>query len=141
MKSQDTVSKEVRRVVLGTSVLTALMLLVFVLVGRSGIKVWFGALYGYILAAGNFVLLAYTVHKIADSADVVDEDTTKAAKLRIQKSYSMRMLACAVLLVVALAVFRLNWVACCLPLVFPRIIITFRTAHDRIKKVKGSDIK
>ena len=141
MKSQDTVSKEVRRVVLGTSILTALMLLVFVLVGRSGIKVWLGALYGYILANGNFMLLAFTVRKIADSADVVDEDATKAAKLRIQKSYSLRMLLGAVLLVLALWVFKFNWISCFLPLIFPRIIITFKTVSDHRNRVKGSDIK
>lgn len=141
MKSQDTVSREIRRILLGTLALTAVMLLVFVLLGRSGIRVWLGALYGYVLANGNFTLLAHTVRKIADSADVVDEDATKAAKLRIQKSYSARMLFGAVLLVVALWVFKLNWVSCCLPLIFPRVIITFKTVFDRNKRVKGSDIK
>ena len=141
MKSQDTVSKEIRRILLGTLVLTAVMLLVFVLLGRADLKVWLGALYGYILANGNFMLLAYTVRKIADSADVVDENATKAAKLRIQKSYSLRMLLGAVLLVLALWLFKLNWVSCFLPLIFPRFIITFKSVLDRNKRVKGSDIK
>ena len=141
MKSPDAVSKEIRRIVLGTTVLTALMLMVYFLLGQLDAKVWLGALYGYALANGNFILLAFTVRKIADSAKPGDEDTTKMGKLRMQKSYSTRMLLGAILLIVALSVFKLNWVACCLPLLFPRIVILAKTAVEHLRKAKGSEIK
>ncbi len=141
MNTKDAVSREIRRIALGSLVLTALMLIVFVLLGRTEAAVWFGALYGYVLANGNFMMLAHTVRKITDNAENADEDTTKMAKMRMQKSYSTRMLVGVILLIAALAVFKLNWVTCCLPLIFPRIIILFKSAFDRMKRVKGSDIK
>ncbi len=141
MKSPDAVSREIRRIALGTMVLTALMLIVFFLLGQLDFKVWLGALYGYALANGNFLLLAFTVRKIADSSPSDGEDAARMGRLRIHKSYSARMLLGAVLLILALAVFKLNWVACCLPLVFPRIIILLKTLIDHIGKVKGSDAK
>lgn len=141
MKPQDAVNREIKRVAIGTLALAAVMLAVFAAVGRMEMKVWLGALYGCVLAVGNFLLLAFTIRKIADGAGAVDEDATKMAKLRIQKSYSTRMLAGAALLVVGVAVLKLNWVACCLPLIFPRIVILFKSLLDRINRVKGSDIK
>ncbi len=141
MKAQDAVSREVKRVALGTLALAAVMLIVFVAVGRMEARVLLGALYGCALAVGNFALLALTVRKIADDAGAVDDDATKLAKMRIQKSYSTRMLAGAVLLVVGVAVLKLNWLACCLPLVFPRIVILLKGLLDRAHRVKGSDMK
>ena len=48
------------------------------------------------------------------------------------------MLLGAGLLIVALAVLKLSWIACVCPLIFPRITISVMNAIHRVRSVKGS---
>ena len=118
------------------------MLIVFAVIGRFSLNVLFGGLYGSALAVANFFFLGLTVQRIAESAQTkseeVDPDAVKLAKLKMRQSYLLRMLLGAGLLIVALAVLKLNWIACVCPLIFPRITISVMNAIHRVRSVKGS---
>lgn len=143
MKPQEAVRRETGHIAIGTLALTALMLAVFAIIGRFRLNVLFGGLYGCALAVANFFFLGMTVQRIAESApsqggEEADPDAVKLAKLRMRRSYSLRMLLGAGLLVLGLAALKLNWIACVCPLVFPRITITAMDVFKRVRSVKGS---
>lgn len=143
MKPQEAVKRETGHIAIGTLAMTALMLIVFAAIGRFEARVLLGALYGCALAVANFFLLGMTVQRIAESAkkqqsEEADPDEVKLAKLRMRRSYSLRMLAGAGLLVLGIAVFKLNWIACVCPLIFPRIVIAAMDVFKRVRSVKGS---
>lgn len=142
MKPQQAVKRETGHIALGTLILAAAMVAIFGIVGRLDLSVALGALYGSALAVANFFMLGMTVQRIAESAGGEDPDQVKLAKLRMRRSYLMRMLAGAGLLILGIAVFKLNWIACFCPLVFPRLTILAMNIRGRVKSVKGSgDIK
>lgn len=143
MKPQEAVIRETKHIAIGTLILSAAMLAVFALAGRFEMMVLLGALYGCALAVGNFFLLGLTVQKVAESASGGDDpDQVKLAKLRMRRSYTLRLLAEAGLLILGISVFKLNWIACFCPLVFPRIIILVLNIRGTVRSVKGSgDIK
>lgn len=141
MKPQEAVLRETKHIALGTLILTAAMLAVFAALGRFAWSVLFGALYGGALAVLNFFLLGMTVQRIAEAGGG-DADAVKLAKLRMRRSYSLRLLLEAGLLILAITVFQFNWIACFCPLVFPRIIILVMHLRGSVRSVKGSgDIK
>ena len=142
MKPQEAVVKETGHIAIGTLILTAVMLIVFAVIGRFNLNVLFGGLYGSALAVANFFFLGLTVQRIAESAQTkseeVDPDAVKLAKLKMRQSYLLRMLLGAGLLIVALAALKLNWIACVCPLIFPRITISAMDVFKRVRSVKGS---
>lgn len=145
MKPQEAVVKETGHIAIGTLILTAVMLAVFAIIGRFNLNVLFGGLYGCALAVANFFFLGLTVQRIAESAQTGSEEVepdavklAKLAKLKMRQSYMLRMLLGAGLLIVALAVLKLNWIACVCPLIFPRITISVMNAINRVRSVKGS---
>ncbi|MGN1007258.1 MAG: ATP synthase subunit I [Aristaeellaceae bacterium] len=143
MKPQEAVRKETGHIAIGTLVMTAVMLAVFAIVGHFRLNVLLGALYGCVLAVANFFFLGITVQRIAESAkaqedEKQDPDAVKLAKLKMRQSYMLRMLLGAGLLIVALAVLKLNWIACVCPLIFPRITISAMDVFKRVRSVKGS---
>lgn len=143
MKPQEAVVKETGHIAIGTLILTAVMLLVFAVIGRFSLNVLFGGLYGCALAVANFFFLGMTVQRVAESAqklhgEEADPDAVKLAKLKMRQSYMLRMLLGAGLLIVALAVLKLNWIACVCPLIFPRITISAMDVFKRVRSVKGS---
>ena len=142
MKPQEAVVKETGHIAIGTLILTAVMLIVFAVIGRFNLNVLLGGLYGSVLAVANFFFLGLTVQRIAESAQTgseeVDPDAVKLAKLKMRQSYMLRMLLGAGLLIVALAVLKLNWIACVCPLIFPRITISAMDVFKRVRSVKGS---
>ena len=142
MKPQQAVKKETGHIALGTLILAAVMVAVFAVIGRLDLSVALGAVYGSALAVANFFLLGMTVQQIAETAEGDDPDQVKLAKLRMRRSYLLRMLAGAGLLILGVAALKLNWIACFCPLVFPRLTILAMNIRGSVKSVKGSgDIK
>ena len=66
MHLQDEVRKQILRVSLGTAALTAVMVLVFVLMGQFNSTVLLGALLGCTAGCLNFLLLALAVQKVVE---------------------------------------------------------------------------
>ena len=140
MNSAQAVKKEVRRVAIGSLILTAVMIAVFALLGRTELSVVLGGLYGCLLAVGNFFFLGVTVRRIADTENADDPEQVAHAKLKMRSSYITRTIITGALLVVGLAVFKFYWIACMVPLIFPRItILAVQMIGNR--RAKGSEIK
>ena len=140
MDSAKAVKKEVRRVAVGSLILTAAMLVVFALLGRMNLSVLLGGLYGCLLAVGNFFFLGVTVKRIADTENAADPEQIAQAKLKMRSSYITRTVITGALLIVGLAVFKFNWIACLLPMIFPRVAILAGQVITS-RRVKGSEIK
>lgn len=144
MKIQPAVWEETRKIALGTAALTAVMLLVFLLLGKMDGTVLLGALLGYAVAVGNFFLMALSVQKAAEKMEGADlpplgesvrdagENPEKSlspeaqdAKRGMRFSYMGRMLLMAVAVIVPVKSPSLNAVAAIVPIFFPRLVIAF----------------
>ena len=123
MKPQKAVVQETRRIAIGTAILTAVMLAVFLAVGKMSGLVLLGALIGYVLAVGNFFIMAMDVQRLTDALDPNDEGAVKTAKAKMRLSYNRRMLAMVLLLGASIYFLNVNWIAAAAPLVFPSIVI------------------
>lgn len=120
MKLDKTVKKETGIVLLGTVILSAVMVGIFALVGRFDYTVVTGAAYGSALAVLNFFLMGLTVQ----SAVNAEKD---AAKKKIQLSYTVRSFALVVLLGVGVYLPYFHWLPVLASALFPRITIFFRS--------------
>ena len=117
MKIQDATKRETMHIGLGTLVLSAVMNLVFLLIGKWDLTVLWGTLLGGGFAVLNFFLLGLTVQKMAS------QQSDKKGKLVLQLSYSLRMLATLLVVVLAIKLDCFSWVAAVIPLLFPRLTI------------------
>ena len=120
MKKIDaTVRKETLFIAAFTLIFSAVMELVFLLLGYWSYKVALGNLLGFTAAVLNFFLMGYTVQQ----AVLLDEE---GAKKKIRLSQSLRMLM-LVGFAAAGCIFKcFNPIAVLLSLLFPRIAILFR---------------
>ena len=118
MKVQETVKKETMHIAVGTLLFTAVMLLVFFILGRLDQPVVLGALLGSSFAILNFFLLGLSVQKSVSS------DNATRGKLVMTLSYSLRMLAMMGVVVAGLALPYFSWVTVVVPQFFPRLTIS-----------------
>ena len=123
MKPQKAVISETLHIAAGTAALSAVMLIVYAIVGKMSLNTMLGALYGSVLVILNFFALGMTVQMSAKGIQEDDEQAKQHAKAQMQFSYSVRMLAVFGMEVLGIAVLKLDALACLLPLVFPRITI------------------
>ncbi len=88
MRLQKSIVRETVRISVGTIVLAIIMNLVFLIINMWDLTVLYGTLLGCTMAIANFLLLGITVQIIANN-----QDSEKRNKLKLQLSYSLRMLA------------------------------------------------
>ena len=120
MKKIDaTVKKETLYIAAFTLIFSAVMELVFLLLGYWSYKVALGNLLGFTAAVLNFFLMGYTVQQ----AVLLDEE---GARKKIRLSQSLRMLMLVGFAAVGCIFKCFNPIAVLLPLLFPRIAILFR---------------
>ncbi len=117
MQVQQATRRETLHIALGTLGFSAVMQLVFVLLRRWEWGVVWGNLLGGGFAVLNFFLLGLTVQGVAAESD------QKRAKLKLQMSYSLRMLATLLVVVLAIKLPGVSWPAAVIPLFFPRLTI------------------
>lgn len=110
------VKKQILQITVGTLILSAVMLLVFLLVGQFNMQAVFGALFGGAFTVLNFILLAYCVQK------AVDKEPNRA-KAYMSGTYTLRLLLTASMIIAAVRIPQIHWIAAVIPLLFPRIII------------------
>ena len=79
-----------------------------------------------------------TVQRIAETARGDSQDEVKLARLRMHRSYLLRMLAGAGLLILCIAVLKFNWIASCCPLIFPRLVIFAIHIRGGLHSVRGN---
>lgn len=115
MKLDPVVKKETCFLVVGECILTALMLAVFLLLRKCDLWVLIGSLVGALLAIANFFVMCLTIQKA-----VYSEEKDRAKIVRA--SHSTRLMLIALVIILCLAVFKLNVFATLIPLLFPTII-------------------
>ena len=99
----------------------AVMLAVYALLGRLDRMVLLGALFGWLLAIGNFLSLSITVSNALDRA--ANGGSTQKAQLEIQTSSVVRPLVLAVIYIVLFRAKVCDPVAALLPLLFAQVAI------------------
>ncbi|MBQ8002668.1 MAG: ATP synthase subunit I [Clostridia bacterium] len=126
------VKTDVLRVAAGNFILGAVMVLIFALAGYFSIEVIWGALLGCSFVSLSFLWLAMSVSKN------VEKDPENARK-RVSATYTYRLLAMALVVVLAIKLPVFNWVAAIIPLFYQRIVITvvgkMRIKEDSEKEV------
>lgn len=136
----------------GVTILSVLMVGIFLIIGMFDTTVLLGAVLGTAFAVLNFFLMALGVQKAAEVMNGVqlppeeepaegEEPADKPlspeaarAKQKIQLSYTGRMLMTVVFAIVALLVPGIHPVAALLPLLFPRIVITIQGLGQKMER-------
>lgn len=126
-KVDKTVAKETIYIAVVTLILSMLMQSVFLIIHLWDYTVLLGNVLGYTAAVLNFFLMGLTVQK---AVTMSEED----AKTRVKLSQMLRLFMLAVFAIAA-GVFKcFNLIAFVIPLLFPRIAITFRPLLDKKNK-------
>lgn len=126
-KVDKTVAKETIYIAVVTLILSMFMQSVFLIIHLWDYTVLLGNVLGYTAAVLNFFLMGLTVQK----AVVMSEED---AKTRVKLSQMLRLFMLA-LFAIAAGVFKcFNLIAFVIPLLFPRIAITFRPLLDKKNK-------
>ena len=115
MESRKIVYHETGIVATGVAVCTAVMVLIFVLLGKFSLSVLWGGLAGAVISIGNFFFMA--VGK-AEAQDV------KGGTILVRNSYILRLLVLFVILFACAKSGVFNLIALVLPLVFVRPTLT-----------------
>ena len=132
MKLQPESKKELKRILCGAAICTAVMWVVFAALGLVGwvrfdLKLVLSSLVGDAVAVGNFAGICLMVQK------VIDEQDEKRRKAQLQASYNIRMLIQAVWVIVAIAAPCFQPFVGILPLLFPRITIYYLQITGKYK--------
>ena len=122
---------DVARVTLGNFLLGAIMIVVFFLVGHFSLSVIWGALLGNTFISLSFLWLAFSVSKNI-------EKDPKNAQARVSATYTFRLIAAAIMIIVAIKLPVFNWVAAVIPLFYQRIVIMI-AGHIRSKEVNKNE--
>jgi len=109
--------KSILQVFVGSLILGVVMDIVFFLIGRFDLSVVWGTLLGIACATLNFIFLAITVSKSLGKG--------KTAGGYMGISYLLRLAFIGAIVVFAIKSPYINYVAVVIPLLFPRVIITF----------------
>ena len=151
MKVQPAVRQESIKILIGCSVLSILMVMVFCLLGQFDYTVILGAIWGTLAASGNFFLMALSVQRAAETMNGVsmpsyeEKDAQEAqndqhkeknandisaevpeirqAKRRMQASYTGRMILLGAAAILAIVLPFLHSVAALVPLMFPQLVV------------------
>lgn len=130
MNHKNTAFQETRPVLIGQVICTALMIGVFVVLGRYQLSALLGGIAGAVIATTNFFLMSFFANRAADLAEA--QDVAGGQKL-IQLSYMGRMLGMFLVLIVLAKSGYFHALSLVLPLAFTRPILTIA----EIFKMKG----
>lgn len=133
MKLHKATQRETMRIAIGVTVLTMLMHIVYLIIGKWTMAVLYGSLIGAGYAIINFFIMGLTVQKMASNPD------EKKAKLQFQFSYSVRQFAMFVVAGIGLLVPFIDGVAVIIPLLFPKFVILFMQITGMYKPDKPKE--
>jgi len=120
MKLDPVVKKENLYMLLGSAVCTIIVQLVFWTVGRYDMTVLWGGLWGFFITSLNFFIMSIALQKAMATGD------EQQAKMKLQASYTGRMLLLVALMVVGIVVPFMHWAPVLISVFFPRVVITVR---------------
>lgn len=131
METRKFVLSQSLTMLIGELILSAVMVLVFALLGCFDRSVLLGAAVGALLATGNHTLLVLGVVNASGKAETQD---VKGGQAAIQLSYMGRLLGLFLILVLCAKSGLFNLLALVIPLLFTRPILTIT---DHFSKKKG----
>ncbi len=138
MKIDKTIKIETINVGIGILICSFITQIGFLIFGKYNLSVFLGSLYGGSIALLNFFLMGLTVQKIANM------DDQKAAKRKMQASYSMRQLLLLLMVGVGMYIAEkyeiFHWLPILLAVVYPRITIAIGGIFRKEWRVKRGDI-
>ena len=121
MESRKIVYHETGIVATGVAVCTAVMVLIFVLLGKFSLSVLWGGLAGAVISIGNFFFMAVGASLAADKAENQD---VKGGSLLVRNSYMVRLLILLIVLIACAKSGVFNLIALVIPLLFVRPTLT-----------------
>lgn len=121
MDSRKFVLQQSGIILAGELVCSAVMVGIFVLLGKYDTSVLLGALFGSILAAANFFFMAIGAMIAADKAEA---QNVKGGQATIHSSYMLRMVLLFIIMFALIKSGLCNTIALVIPLAFPRLILT-----------------
>lgn len=139
MRPNESVKKETGYVLIGSGILCAVMLIVFLVIGQMDIKVLLGALCGYVLGCGNFFLMAMNCQKVAENYDPENKEEINRAQIKLRSSYLSRTLILLALLIVIIKTEWVNWITAIIPVMFPTLVM--RVVHGFLNSKKQKSKK
>ena len=137
------VKKETGYIAAWVILLSLVMEAVFLLLRKWDLSVLFGNVGGAVVAIGNFFLMALIATRAVNRA--VENGKPEEAAARVKATAASRLLGCAGLCVVLIAVFKTNVYATLIPMLFPRIGIMFWPRFNKNRSMEqpgteGSDL-
>lgn len=114
------VKKENLYMLAGCGVCTIILQFLFVAFGRYDYTVLLGGLWGCFIAVLNFFLMSLAVQRAVSSGDEA------SAKLKIQASYTKRMLVMIALMAVGILLPVMHWCPVLAAVFYPRVVILAR---------------
>lgn len=133
MKFPKDIKRNILFVTIGSIILCALLLLVFVIIGQFNLSVLLGAILGTAITIGNFILLAWSLQKAVDKPE--------SGKGIAGVSYLLRNVLLLVLAILAIVLLKVNVIALLVPYIFPRIVILFLQITGKYQNNSPSEIK
>lgn len=126
------VKTDVLRVTLGNFILGAVMVLIFALLGYFSLEVIWGAILGCSFISLSFLWLAMSVSKNV-------EKDPKNAQARVSATYTLRLLATAAMILIAIKVPVFNWLSAIIPLFYQRIVVMI-VGRIRSKETENKEV-
>ncbi len=120
-ESRKIALRETLYILIGVSVLTAIMFGIYGLLGRFDTSVLLGGIVGTLLAVGNFFFMAVSATLAADKAQ---QQNVKGGSLLMGISYPVRFLMLAGILLLCGISGKFDPLALVLPLAFVRPVLT-----------------
>ena len=121
MDSRRFIFKETCILAIGQATCIVVMLGIFALLGKFDMSVFWGGLFGGLLAVGNFFFMAIGASLAADKAEKQD---VKGGQATIQASYALRLVVLFVILFALVKSGLCNVFSAVLPLAFTRPILS-----------------
>ena len=113
--------RETLYILIGVSILTAVMFGVYGILGKFDLSVLLGGIVGTLLAVGNFFFMAVAATLAADKAQ---QQNVNGGKQIMSASFPLRFLVLAGVLLLCGISGKFNLIALVLPLVFVRPVLT-----------------
>ena len=120
MKFDPSVKREIGYVTLGTLLLTAAEIGVFLAIGKYTADVLYGAILSACAGILNFFLLAVTVTRVLSYPP--EEEAAAKGLLKLSRTARMFFLLAAL----AVGAILFNWVSTLITIFFPRVVISVR---------------
>lgn len=120
--------KNLIKIAVGSAVLSGIVVLVFVIIGKFDYTVLIGALTGFVLSVGNFYFMSVGIIKALETGD---ENTAKA---KMRTSYIIRTVIMLGIMAASFFIPFMNPIPVLLSVFYPRITIFVCDLFEKRKK-------